>query len=62
MNNISLDTKVQSHLNNLMMISLKHSAAVIEYATQNITAGIMACRVTRKDNSTYDLGAEKGRK
>jgi hypothetical protein len=45
-----------------MMISLKHSAAVIEYATQNITAGIMACRVTRKDNSTYDLGAEKGRK
>lgn len=25
-------------------------------------AGIMACRVTRKDNSTYDLGAEKGRK
>lgn len=25
-------------------------------------AGIMALRVTRKDNSTYDLGAEKGRK
>lgn len=25
-------------------------------------AGIMACRVTRKDNSTYDLGAEKWRK
>jgi len=23
--------------------------------------GIMAMRVTRKDNSTYDLGAEKGR-
>lgn len=25
-------------------------------------AGIMAMRVTRKDNSTYDLGAERGRK
>lgn len=24
--------------------------------------GILACRVTRKDNSTYDLGAEQGEK
>lgn len=39
MNNISLDTQVQSHLNSLMMVSLNHSAAVIEYATQNIVAG-----------------------
>lgn len=39
MNDLNIDTKVQTKVNELMMVSLNHAASVIEYATQNIAAG-----------------------
>lgn len=39
MHDLSIDTKVQAKLNDMMAVSLNHSAAVIEYASQIVSAG-----------------------
>lgn len=39
MHDLSIDTKVQAKLNELMMVSLGFNASIIEYASMVIAAG-----------------------
>lgn len=39
MHDLSIDTKVQAKLNDLVTVSLNHNAAVVEYASLIISAG-----------------------
>jgi len=39
MNELTLDTQVLAKLNDLMMVSLNHNAAVVEFASRVIAAG-----------------------
>lgn len=39
MNDLTIDTKVQAKLNELMAVSLNHNAAIVEFASQIISAG-----------------------
>lgn len=39
MHDLSIDTKVQAKLNDLMMVSLNYNAAIVEFASRVIAAG-----------------------